>query len=95
MALALRCTVSELQERLNSYEFSEWQAFFSIEPFGSYTEDLRAALICQKLAGGRVSDYVLHTESETKTESNGYHLLQTARMITEVFKAMKAQKGNG
>lgn len=37
-------TVAELGERMSSAEFSEWMAFYNIEPFGEERADLRQAL---------------------------------------------------
>lgn len=37
-------TVAELGDRMSSAEFSEWMAFYSIEPFGEERADIRQAL---------------------------------------------------
>ena len=36
--------VEELQERMSSYEFSEWMAYRQINPFGEEREDLRMGI---------------------------------------------------
>lgn len=36
--------VAELLDRMSSREFSEWMAFYEIEPFGEERADLRQAL---------------------------------------------------
>jgi hypothetical protein len=38
-------TVAELGRRMTSREFSAWQAFAAVEPFGSGRDDLRAGTI--------------------------------------------------
>jgi hypothetical protein len=45
LALALHMPVAEAQERISSSEFSEWQAFYGIEPFGEQRADLRSGII--------------------------------------------------
>lgn len=37
-------TVAELGQRMSSAEFSEWMAFYSIEPFGEERADIRQAM---------------------------------------------------
>ena|SRR5690606_23677190 len=37
-------TVAELLDRMSSREFSEWMAFYEIEPFGDERADLRQAM---------------------------------------------------
>jgi hypothetical protein len=37
--------VAEAQSRISSREFSEWQAFYGLEPFGEARADLRSAQI--------------------------------------------------
>lgn len=43
-------TVAELLDRMSSREFSEWMAFYSIEPFGEERADLRQALTTSAVA---------------------------------------------
>jgi len=50
LALELGSTVSELQDRMSSSEFSEWRAFHSIEPFGSLRSDFQSGQICSTVA---------------------------------------------
>jgi hypothetical protein len=48
--LALGDTVEELQGRISSREFTDWQAYFAIEPHGHHIDEWRwgmlAASIC-------------------------------------------------
>jgi hypothetical protein len=44
LAQSLGMTVAELEQRLTFSEFLEWCAFYSIEPWGSEQDDLRAGL---------------------------------------------------
>lgn len=45
LALAIGCTIRELEARMDSREFAEWEAYFAIEPWGEERADLRAALL--------------------------------------------------
>lgn len=44
LALALGCTVGELEHRLSAAELAEWRAYSQIEPFGERRADQRAWL---------------------------------------------------
>jgi|YNPMSStandDraft_1061717.scaffolds.fasta_scaffold02512_15 hypothetical protein len=43
LALALGCSVREAQARISSAEFTEWCAYYQIEPFSSFAEWARWA----------------------------------------------------
>lgn len=43
LALAWGCTVREAQDRCDSNEFTEWLAFWKLNPFGPDIDDQRAA----------------------------------------------------
>lgn len=43
-------TVAELLDRMSSAEFSEWMAYYTIEPFGEERADLRQALTTSAVA---------------------------------------------
>lgn len=45
MALSLGCTIRELQARMDSREFSEWMAYYGIEPWGEDRADLRSGIL--------------------------------------------------
>ena len=57
LALALGCTVAELNERMSSAEFTEWCAYASMEPFGPRADDWRIAALISTImnASGRWS----------------------------------------
>jgi hypothetical protein len=42
-------TVDELQERMSSHEFSEWQAFARLEPFGPLTDWERTGILATQV----------------------------------------------
>lgn len=44
LALALGCTVAELKSRMSSHEFSDWVAYYGLEPWGSEINGLRHGL---------------------------------------------------
>ena len=43
LALALGCSVREAQARITSAEFSEWCAYYQLEPFGPFSDWARWA----------------------------------------------------
>jgi hypothetical protein len=43
-------SVSELEERIESHELTEWQIYEAIEPFGEQRADLRAGIIASTIA---------------------------------------------
>jgi len=50
LALSLGCSVREAQTRVSSSEFTEWCAYFQIEPFGPLAEWARWAQMMALLA---------------------------------------------
>jgi len=48
--LALGRTVRELEITITENELVEWMAFYQIDPFGEWREDLRNAQLCALLA---------------------------------------------
>jgi hypothetical protein len=60
-------TVRELLSRIDSRELSEWQAYYSLNPFGPERADLRAGAIASTVAncltdkgGFKPSDFMPH-----------------------------------
>jgi len=45
LALALGATVGELQARMGSLEFAEWQALYQLDPFGDVRADFQAGQV--------------------------------------------------
>jgi len=45
LAQALGATVGELQQRMSSSEFSEWQVLYQLDPFGNLRGDFQAGQI--------------------------------------------------
>ena len=43
-------TVAEAQQRISSREFTRWQAFHEIEPFGEERADLRSGIVASVIA---------------------------------------------
>lgn len=88
LALAIGgTTVRELQERMSSREFSEWQAFYAIEPFGwladnwghAQTASLIANTHLPKNAKPYKQEDFLPKEKEMQTTDQ---MLQFAQAIT-------------
>ena len=43
-------TVGEMLERMSAAEMSEWQAYYTINPFGDVRDDLRAGIVASTIA---------------------------------------------
>lgn len=43
-------TVKELLARIDSQELTEWMAYYSLEPWGTESEDLRTGIIASTIA---------------------------------------------
>lgn len=43
---------------MSAAQFTEWQAFGRIEPFGPYRDGINAAVVAQSLGGGKIADYI-------------------------------------
>lgn len=56
LALALGRTVGELEDELGSKELIEWQAYYSLEPFGQWRENYHSAMIAEAIynTSGRI-----------------------------------------
>ena len=74
-------TVAELLDRMSSREFSEWMAYYGIEPFGEERADLRQALTTSTMANiaqaqtkhpkwTKPEDYMPFSKPEAQTETN-------------------------
>jgi len=50
LALALGCTVGELEQRLTAAELSEWLAYDSLEPIGGMRTDFGFAMLASMYA---------------------------------------------
>lgn len=90
LALALRCTVAELLNRISAREFMRWMIFDNIEPFGEPRADLRMALQTSAMVNAwgaktKPSDFMPKFRVRRK---------QTAREIECILKTMckKAQR---
>lgn len=50
LALSLGTTLRELEAKMDSRELSEWMAYYSLEPWGSPTDDYQNSLLCATVA---------------------------------------------
>lgn len=50
LALALGMSIRQVQQNVDSAEFSEWIAYCNIEPFGEERADLRSAIVASTIA---------------------------------------------
>ena len=71
-------TVAELLDRMSSREFSEWMAYYQIEPFGEARADLRQALTTTAVINAaqaqakhpkwsKPEDFMLFSKAQSKT----------------------------
>lgn len=69
-----------LQEQLTSHEFSEWQAYYRLEPFGDERADLRAGIVASTVANAHrdrkrrarpfeAREFLPHFETEREPQS--------------------------
>jgi hypothetical protein len=50
LALALGYPVAELKRRMPSAEFTQWVAYYGLDPFGREREDMQAAIVAKTVA---------------------------------------------
>ena len=67
------CTVRELQQRMDSREFSEWLAFNQLDPIGAWRADLNSATVCAVIGAahggkGRIADYMPEFDPKERPE---------------------------
>lgn len=95
MALALGRTVAELEVTLGAVEFDAWKEFYSLEPWGSYRDNLHAGIIAATIGNinrrkkGKPltpSDFVLRTKDEKRNT-------ETAKSLN-FLRAIGVKRGN-
>ena len=97
--MAMGCTVRELLGRIDSHELSEWQAYYTLDPFGEERADLRAGIIASVIANVnrdpkkgppfKPSQFMPLIEEEEKVEQT-----QEVQMsvLASIARAAKSQK---
>ena len=60
LAALLGCGVAEAQARISSYEFSEWCAYYQIEPFGAHLQN-------QYIAGIQAAIYNVNRDPKRRS----------------------------
>jgi hypothetical protein len=93
LASLLGSTVSDLQERMTSDEFTHWIAFFGLEPWGYDAEVWRMGMTCATTAnaagpkkGGkpwRPSDFI---PKKRKQSSGGQSILEQRAILEAMVK---------
>lgn len=79
----MHCPVREIQSRIGADEFTEWCAYFHIDPWGEERADLRNALLCRLVSGmfgnkSDVYDFMPFTERPPQDPAAGMALLKAA-----------------
>jgi len=91
LALALGCTVRELEERLTSSELQEWKAYHALAPIGGRRGDLQTALLAAVLANChrdskakpspyKIEDFLLFEDREEQPAQSQAEQFAMARM---------------
>jgi hypothetical protein len=91
LALALGCSLREAQARISSSEFSEWCAYYQIEPFGASAEWARWAQTMAMTAN-------IHRKpgaSALKPQDFMPRQPQTSEDHYRILRAMFPQRNNG
>ena len=82
-------TVRELLDRIDSRELAEWVAFYSLEPFGGYREDLQAGIIASTIANCNRSSRSSRTFSPQDFMPIGDHAKPRQMSEIDMYDAMK------
>lgn len=86
-------SVRRAQEEIDSAEFTEWMAYYQLEPFGEERADLRAAIIASTIANAfskkrsKPQDFMPQFEREVVAKS--------PKQIENLFKSKMPKKRNG
>lgn len=82
--------MAQCQKEISSYEYTEWLAYYQIEPFGEERADLRSAILCTLVASvfaskgykPKVSDFMPDFEKAVNRRSQSAEEIQAQlRMI--------------
>lgn len=85
-------TIRQLERELSSAEFSEWQAYYNLDPFDDQREDLRFAMLASMIAalGGvkrpKFKDYMLFPERSAPKVQTRSQILDVAKKVTGWFR---------
>lgn len=91
LALALGCTVSELENRLQASELDEWYAFWSLEPWGEVRADYRAGLMCATVLNSqRVKGKLFEAKDFFDLYDAGKRTKQTGQQMLNFMKQFAA-----
>jgi len=86
---------------MSSSEFSEWMAFYSLEPFGEERDDLRAGSIASPLLNvwipkgkrqSKASDWIMKFGEEEKTPQSLKQMDKMLRGLAAAHKPPKKKK---
>jgi len=71
-------SVGQAQSKIDAREFAEWQAYYTIEPFGEERADYRNAILCTLIANAlrgkhgrraKPKDFMLDFTAEQKPQT--------------------------
>ena len=99
LAAHLGMTVSELDSRMSSREFTEWMVYAQIEPFGPVRQDYHASLISTVIANSngnkmKPEDFIKPFKYETKQKPPPptEKFSEKQEKMMSLFKAMSGAK---
>jgi len=99
LALALGLSVREMLARMGSDEFSEWLAYYQLEPFGDYRADYRSGVVASTFANAhRAKDASPFRPEDFMPFMGKQAATQDVSLNVARFKAMfahKVKKNNG
>lgn len=98
-------TVAELLDRMSSAEFSEWMAYYDLEPFGEERADFRQALTTSAVHNSlqaqtkspkwtKPGDFMPFSEKPQKKASDGIQAGSPESMLAK-FNALTSKKQKG
>lgn len=93
-------TVRELLSRIDSQELSEWMAFYTLEPWGTEVEDLRAGIVASTIANAnrdpkkqrkpfKPQDFMPKWDTQSDTQTPEDH-----RRIIEMWQAVLGSRSS-
>jgi hypothetical protein len=94
----LHCSVREAQERIDSREFAEWIAEYSLEPWGEVRTDLMIAQLCAIMVNawrGKQTKAVKAIDFMPRFDPRESNKLTTAAQIAVFFQSMVQAKRGG
>lgn len=94
--------MEEAQERLSAKEFSEWLAYFQLEPWGEYRDDLRMGVLTVRVANAlrskdsqptTLKDYIFRFDEDPEEKTEAEKQSQVEALYHKFVAAIQAAAG--